>query len=51
MLQTLEHCGSQAVPADLAGDLIRSTLTFVLKTQHTPICGVLKVVQTRVVNR
>ena len=50
VLHTIERNGSQTVPADLAGDVIRGALTFVLKTQHTPdlgtICDALRVAQT-----
>jgi hypothetical protein len=50
VLHTIERNGSQTVPADLVGDVIRGTLTFVLKTQHTPdlgtICDALRVAQT-----
>ncbi|KAF2816468.1 uncharacterized protein BDZ99DRAFT_515058 [Mytilinidion resinicola] len=37
VLHLVERNGSQSVPADLAGDIIRGALTFVLKTQHTPV--------------
>jgi hypothetical protein len=50
VLHTIERNGSQSVPADLAGDVIRGALTFVLKTQHTPDLGTIRdalgVVQT-----
>jgi methyl-accepting chemotaxis protein len=50
VLHTIERNGSQTVPADLAGDVIRGALTFVIKTQHTPdlgtICDALRVAQT-----
>ena len=50
VLHSIERNGSQTVPADLAGDVIRGALTFVLKTQHTPdlgtICDALRVAQT-----
>ena len=36
VLEAIERNGSQTVPADLAGDVIRGALTLVLKTQHTP---------------
>lgn len=50
VLEIIERNGSQTVPADLAGDVIRGALTLVLKTQHTPDLGTVRdalaVVQT-----
>jgi hypothetical protein len=50
VLHTIDSHGSQIVPADLAGDIIRGALTFVLETQHTPdlstIYDALRVAQT-----
>ncbi|OAL42831.1 hypothetical protein IQ07DRAFT_525488 [Pyrenochaeta sp. DS3sAY3a] len=36
ILHLIERSGSQSVPADVVGDIIRGSLTFVLKVQHTP---------------
>jgi methyl-accepting chemotaxis protein len=50
VLEIIERNGSQTVPADLAGDVIRGALTLVLETQHTPELGTVRdalaVVQT-----
>jgi hypothetical protein len=36
VLHLMERNGSQSVPAEVVGDIIRGSLTFVLKVQHTP---------------
>jgi hypothetical protein len=36
VLHLIERSGSQSLPADIVGDIIRGSLTFVLKMQHTP---------------
>ncbi|KAF2844485.1 hypothetical protein T440DRAFT_462066 [Plenodomus tracheiphilus IPT5] len=36
VLHCIERTGTQSLPADLVGDIIRGSLTFVLKMQHTP---------------
>jgi hypothetical protein len=50
VLHRIERTGSQSMPADLVGDIIRGLLTFVLKMQHTPdltsISDALRIVQT-----
>ncbi|KAH6510379.1 hypothetical protein HBI81_258010 [Parastagonospora nodorum] len=50
ILHLIERSGSQSVPADVVGDIIRGSLTFVLKVQHTPdlsaLSDALKIAQT-----
>lgn len=50
VLHRIERTGPQSLPADLVGDIIRGSLTFVLKMQHTPdltsISDALRIVQT-----
>ncbi|KAF2844069.1 hypothetical protein T440DRAFT_473686, partial [Plenodomus tracheiphilus IPT5] len=50
VLHRIERTGSQSIPADLVGDVIRGSLTFVLKMQHTPdltsISDAIRIVQT-----
>lgn len=50
VLHRIERTGSQSLPAELVGDIIRGSLTFVLKMQHTPdltsISDALRIVQT-----
>ena len=36
VLHLIERTGSQSMPTDIVGDIIRGSLTFVLKMQHTP---------------
>lgn len=50
VLHLIERNGNQTVPADLVGDIIRGSLTFVIKVQHTPdltaISDALRIAQT-----
>jgi hypothetical protein len=50
VLHLIERTGSQSIPADIVGDIIRGALTFVLKTQHTPdlstLSDALRIAQT-----
>ena len=50
VLHLIRHTGSQSRPADIVSDIIRGSLTFVLKMQHTPdlsaIRDALNLVQT-----
>ncbi|KAF2025594.1 hypothetical protein EK21DRAFT_18263, partial [Setomelanomma holmii] len=51
VLHRIERTGSESpIPADLVGDIICGSLTFVLKVQHTPdltsISDALRIVQT-----
>jgi hypothetical protein len=50
VLHLIERHASQPVPADVVGDIIRGSLTFVLKVQHTPdlsaLSDALRIAQT-----
>jgi methyl-accepting chemotaxis protein len=50
VLHRIERTGDQSIPPDHVGDIIRGSLTFVLKMQHTPdltsISDALRIVQT-----
>jgi hypothetical protein len=50
VLHPSERTVSQSMPADIVGDIIRGSLTFILKMQHTPdltsISDVVRIVQT-----
>ena len=50
VLHRIERTGSQSMPADLVGDIIRGSLTFIIKMQQTPdltsISDALRIVQT-----
>ncbi|KAF1934712.1 hypothetical protein EJ02DRAFT_489299, partial [Clathrospora elynae] len=51
VLHHIERTCDQPIPPDLVGDIIRGSLTFVLKMQHTPnltsISDALRIVQTK----
>jgi predicted RNase H-like HicB family nuclease len=50
VLHLIERTGSQSMPTDIVSDIIRGSLTFVLKMQHTPdlsaLSDALRVAQT-----
>ncbi|KAH7060992.1 hypothetical protein BKA63DRAFT_457555 [Paraphoma chrysanthemicola] len=50
VLHLMERNATQPVPADVVGDIIRGSLTFVLKVQHTPdlsaLSDALRIAQT-----